>query len=80
MFQNESDIIAAEVAAWKSLAKHAGHFVLVRVIGVVQGAIDTRAFALISGFEYVARDGVRHIHIRRFLFVGVRIRENGQRL
>jgi hypothetical protein len=60
MFQDETDIIAAVFAARECLPEHTGHFVLVRVIGVVQDAVDTRAFTFLPCFEYIADDGIGH--------------------
>jgi len=60
VFQNESNKIAAVFAAREDLAKHTGYVVLIRVIGVVQNAVDTRAFTFVSCSEYVTGDGVRH--------------------
>jgi hypothetical protein len=60
VFQDETDIIAAVFAARKDLPEHTCHFVLVRVIGVVQNAVDTRALTFLACPEYIASDGIGH--------------------
>jgi hypothetical protein len=60
VFQDETDIIAAVFAGRKDLPEHTGHFVLVRVLGVVQDAVDTRALTFLTCSEYIAGDGIGH--------------------
>ena len=41
MFQDESNVITAVIAQREFLSKYTGHFVLIRVIGVVKNAVYT---------------------------------------
>jgi hypothetical protein len=60
MFQDEANIITAVIARRKFLAKHTGDFVLVRVAGIVKGAVYTRLCAFVPRFENVSCDGIGH--------------------
>jgi hypothetical protein len=60
MFEDETNILAAVFATREGQAKNTGHFVLIRVVGVVQNAIDSRAFTFIPWSKYIAGDGIRH--------------------
>ena len=52
--ENESHALSAMITRWKGVAVHASDFVWLGMRFVVNDAINSRLFALLSGLKYFA--------------------------
>jgi len=57
MNQNKSDVLSAVVARWKRMPVDASYFVFLRMLVIVNDAINSRLRALLAGLKFFASIG-----------------------